>query len=1217
MKRKFLCTMSILLCTLIFAGQLAFSSSALSAFTSDAGDGEAVVMFEKGASSSLNISGVAIDDKVTFGSKVVAKVTSTKYSTKQLVKLLNKKSNVKYATANIEIKASSTGTSSVEDYTDFQWALNNTGQNGGTKGSNPGVSSLDTTNSDTTEQVIAVLDTGVDYTNDDLKDVMWENPYTRQLSGAHGYDFVNDDSDPMDDNGHGSHCAGIIAAQQDDNSGVSGVAGNVKIMAIKILGSNGGGDIYNIVKAYNYIYRAQSLGVNIVAINNSWGSSSEGVEEEYLEEYIEIINSLNDIATELFDAIGKRGAISVFAAGNETANNDTTPCFPSSDSKYLVSVAATNETGDLAEYSNYGDESVDVAAPGSNILSTYSSACYNPSIYSDEKSSQVNSTFYNFNDNENGFVIADCSDDDATMSVSLSNDVFFGKKTSTSASAKLSVKGAQADSTYVFYIPYTTADGKTNKAMTTYYSCMIQLLSDEDVSFGLADVSKSQFNKMSVSELLDSLCVNGTSSDMSWSHLYHQNPLITKANQERYFVVTLTPEADTDIDFYVDDLATSKWLLDEDAEEVFGKYEFESGTSMATPYVTGCLSVLKSIYPDYTPEKLITKLYSYTTPMDNIKYGRLDFVNGNPSSPIVLDISQDEQNIVIEGDNFGTTKGAISIDDKNVDLDTVTWEESKIVVPVTDINNKTVNLSFKIGDKTFNQSIYIEATYSSYQSLGTVDDIPLGDKIATNGKYIYVYSNELNQLVIYKVTSKGLESIDNDIAVLDYNEIFKDEISDGLKANPANVSVGSGSVKTNSVEDAEDDEDDDFEYDLYNPSSAEITSDLCYVNNKLYAIAKEYCNTTNYYKIICYDISKNTWSVVTGLPDDAEAYKYGYNSLASYNGNLYLAGGYSDGNGTASTMFRCYNLTDKKWSEAPSLPTGRYGSTYRQVGDKLVAVYGADSNGDIPKTAVFDGTAWTETVTPPKDTGIVKYLDGNRSVGEYTTASCSITKEGLIFTAYEIEEYGDTFTYNVSTGEFAPVKYTVGDVGNNFVSISLGDKYYVLYQKTSSSSVKAKCIDINSPYYKVSAGSGKYTVSGTKYYTDGETIKITVKPSKNYYIKSVKINGTKISGTTYTCKATKDIKVTATTGAYVTKVKLNKTSITLKAGNKKQLKATVTPKNATSKKVTWKTSNKKYATVNSKGVVTAKKAGKGKTVKITATASDRKTVKATCKVKIK
>jgi len=110
--------------------------------------------------------------------------------------------------------------------------------------------------------IIAVLDTGVDYNHDDLDDNMWTDP-----NGNYGYDFYNDDNDPIDDNGHGTHCAGIIAAEGNNNLDTTGVCWNARIMALKFLSANGSGPTNGAISGIEY---AVDNGADI--ISNSWGS---------------------------------------------------------------------------------------------------------------------------------------------------------------------------------------------------------------------------------------------------------------------------------------------------------------------------------------------------------------------------------------------------------------------------------------------------------------------------------------------------------------------------------------------------------------------------------------------------------------------------------------------------------------------------------------------------------------------------------------------------------------------------------------------------------------------------------------------------------------------------------------------------------------------------------------------------------------------------------
>ena len=215
------------------------------------------------------------------------------------------------------------------------------------------------------DTVVAVIDTGVDFSIPDLTDNAWTN--LAELNGVkgvdddkngyiddiHGYNFADDNGDATDDNGHGSHCSGTIGGRGDDGAGVAGVSWNVSIMAVKFLDRKGGGSLSNAVKAIDY---ARKNGAKIMS--NSWGG---GGPSETLRKAIE----------EARDA----GILFIAAAGNDASNNDSTPSYPASyPIDNIISVAAIGNSGTLARFSNYGARSVHVAAPGLNILSTWPSA---------------------------------------------------------------------------------------------------------------------------------------------------------------------------------------------------------------------------------------------------------------------------------------------------------------------------------------------------------------------------------------------------------------------------------------------------------------------------------------------------------------------------------------------------------------------------------------------------------------------------------------------------------------------------------------------------------------------------------------------------------------------------------------------------------------------------------------------------------------------------
>src|SRR6266478_421235 len=212
--------------------------------------------------------------------------------------------------------------------------------------------------------VVAVIDSGVDYTHPDLTKNIWTRPeiikaYEDDDLGAvddqHGFNLVDDDGDPMDENGHGTHCAGIIGAEGGNEIGIAGVNWNVKIMPLRFMDGDGAGTTKDAIEAINYVIDRKRAGVNVRIISASWGSNTRS-------------RALEDVIRKAYD----EGILFVAAAGNASSDNDATPHYPSSyNLGNILSVAATNRNDQLASFSNYGANSVHVAAPGEEILSTW------------------------------------------------------------------------------------------------------------------------------------------------------------------------------------------------------------------------------------------------------------------------------------------------------------------------------------------------------------------------------------------------------------------------------------------------------------------------------------------------------------------------------------------------------------------------------------------------------------------------------------------------------------------------------------------------------------------------------------------------------------------------------------------------------------------------------------------------------------------------------
>jgi len=240
-----------------------------------------------------------------------------------------------------------------------QWGLHNTGQSGGVVGVDidaPAAWEISTGN----DVIVAVTDTGVNYTHPDLISNMWHNPGEVPNDGidndnngyvddVYGIDTADGDCDPMDDDGHGSHCAGIIAAVGNNAQGVAGVCWSARIMALDFFDSRGWGEEANGIKCIEYAIKSGAR-----VISASWGG-----------------DPYNQAMFDALDLVRVSNVLFVAGAGNDSIDNDVKPFYPSSyTNDNIIAVAASTPTDALASFSCYGTNSVDLAAPGYEILST-------------------------------------------------------------------------------------------------------------------------------------------------------------------------------------------------------------------------------------------------------------------------------------------------------------------------------------------------------------------------------------------------------------------------------------------------------------------------------------------------------------------------------------------------------------------------------------------------------------------------------------------------------------------------------------------------------------------------------------------------------------------------------------------------------------------------------------------------------------------------------
>ncbi len=304
-----------------------------------------------------------VDDSYTsLLSGRLAKFKISGMSTKDAIKLLKTHQAIEYVEPDYRVSIASLPN---DPRFDELWGLNNEGQTGGTVDADIDAPEAWEISTGSRDVVVGVIDTGVDYTHNDLASNVWVN--TAEIAGdgidndgngyiddIHGINAITNSGDPMDDEGHGSHVSGTIGASGNNATGIVGVNQEVSIVGCKFLDAQGSGSSSDAIKCIDYMVGLKNSGVNLRVLNNSWGGGG------YSQALADAIAS-SEAAELLF----------VAAAGNDTIDNDVNPHYPSNyENASVLSVASTDQTDGISWFSHWGLTSVDMGAPGSAILST-------------------------------------------------------------------------------------------------------------------------------------------------------------------------------------------------------------------------------------------------------------------------------------------------------------------------------------------------------------------------------------------------------------------------------------------------------------------------------------------------------------------------------------------------------------------------------------------------------------------------------------------------------------------------------------------------------------------------------------------------------------------------------------------------------------------------------------------------------------------------------
>lgn len=570
--------------------------------------------------------------------QILMEVTVEGRTTESLIQELEGDPNVVFVEANQPIYAQTA--SDYPDFTKYQWSCQNKGQQSGIAGIDIGYEQWNK-NSTKAPVVVAVMDTGIDYTHPDLKDKMWHKSanaaWASLPGGEYGWNVYAsyegaDETNIMDDHWHGTHCSGIIGAAWDQH-GISGIASNIQLMGVKILNNKNRGMLSDAIRGYNYLKQACELGVNIKAVNNSWSNSvpSEALNAAILE-------------------LGRLNVVSVFASGNDGKNLDQESDIANAmkENPYVIFVNAMEPDGTMASFSNYSTIYTNIAAPGTGILSTVP---LNQAQYLPELAKQ-NLFDCDFETKEDSIVF-------------LNNEAIVGQTTITERfQGKHSMVLPMKSESISFYTQAVSVEQSSEKI---YISMHLKSDTKEDLYIKLW-VKNQSGEWIPVSDSFsDTIIRFGV-----WGHFSVALPEDTDYDQFQLKIDLNTYTDSYPDNVYVDTLGIGTECY---------PYNYANGTSMAAPVVTAQAAILSQIYEEQA-DCLAARIIGSAIPLKSLENtnctgGFASMKNTASPSPVILKASQTTEEYLEINGHFLGDHGTITMD--NMPLEVMSWNEHSIV----------------------------------------------------------------------------------------------------------------------------------------------------------------------------------------------------------------------------------------------------------------------------------------------------------------------------------------------------------------------------------------------------------------------------------------------------------------------------------------------------------------------------------------------------------